>query len=150
MQHSTIKINYIAIEAYPVNIELIEQLNYSEQLGSKHLQSILNKIHTCEWERTVELSSQFVLHKIKNTLQETVFKNKYNLVYFDAFAPRVQSEIWTEEVFSKLYSVMLPQAILVTYCAKGEVKRILKKVGFRVETLQGPPGKREMTKAEKL
>ena len=78
-----------------------------------------------------------------------MFQNTFDLVYYDAFAPRVQPELWTEEIFSKVFSAMNVGAILVTYCAKGYVKRNLKAVGFKVESLEGPPGKREMTRAKK-
>jgi tRNA U34 5-methylaminomethyl-2-thiouridine-forming methyltransferase MnmC len=148
-QNTAIKINYTAIEAFPVSIDFVEQLNYSELLCSDFSKNILNEIHTCVWEQSVELSPHFIFHKMENTLQKTILKNNYNLVYFDAFGPRVQLEMWTEDVFEKIYQAMLPKGILVTYCAKGEVKRTLKKVGFVVESLPGPPGKREMTKAEK-
>jgi tRNA U34 5-methylaminomethyl-2-thiouridine-forming methyltransferase MnmC len=97
----------------------------------------------------VKLSEQFILNKIHQTLQEVVLEKRYNLIYFDAFGPSVQPEMWREEVFTKLYEATEPNGILVTYCAKGEVKRTLKKVGFTVESLQGPPGKREMVRAKK-
>ena len=80
-------------------------------------------------------------------MQEVELKNTFDLIYFDAFGPPVQPEMWTEKVFSKLFAASKPNGCLVTYCAKGEVKRTLKKVGFTVESLEGPPGKREMVRA---
>jgi tRNA U34 5-methylaminomethyl-2-thiouridine-forming methyltransferase MnmC len=147
-QHS-LNINYTAIEAFPVSIDLIDQLNYVECLEAKKYQSVFNKIHTCEWEKVIELSNHFSFCKIKNKLQNIVFENKYNLIYFDVFGPQVQPKMWTEEVFTKLFSALEPNGCLVTYCAKGEVKRTLKRVGFTVESLAGPPGKREMIRALK-
>lgn len=142
-------INYTALEAYPISAELAGKLNYIELLNEQKNQAVYNKIHSCEWNEVTPLSDQFTIHKINNTLQEVVFLDTYHLIYFDAFGPRVQPEMWTEDVFRKLYAVTKPNGCLVTYCAKGEVKRTLKKVGFTVETLQGPPGKREMVRAVK-
>ncbi len=148
-QQSDINIHYTAIEAYPVNADLIDQLNYVELLKAQNLQPVYSTIHACEWGRPVALSDQFTILKIKSTLQDTVLGNNYHLIYFDAFGPGVQPEMWTEEVFAKLYAVVEPGGCLVTYCAKGEVKRTLKRVGFTVESLPGPPGKREMVRAMK-
>jgi tRNA U34 5-methylaminomethyl-2-thiouridine-forming methyltransferase MnmC len=149
-----LKINYTSIEAFPLDNVLINELNYAELLSAKekeksHLQTIFNELHSCEWEKEISISKNFTLHKIKNTLQEIKFEKSFDLIYFDAFGPRVQPEMWTEELFSKIYNVTKPNGCLVTYCAKGEVKRTLKKVGFTVETLPGPPRKREMVRADK-
>jgi tRNA U34 5-methylaminomethyl-2-thiouridine-forming methyltransferase MnmC len=96
------------------------------------------------------ISEKFKLSKLKNTLQNVQFLDKFNLVYFDAFGPSVQPEMWTDEVFSKIRDAMTENGILVTYCAKGSVKRTLKNIGFEIESLQGPPGKREMVRAIKI
>lgn len=148
-QSSDINIHYTAIEAYPVSADLIARLNYVELLNAQNLQPVYTAIHACEWGRPVPLSNQFILFKIKNTLQEAVLENSYHLIYFDAFGPGVQPEMWTEEIFAKLFAVVKSCGCLVTYCAKGEVKRTLKRVGFTVESLPGPPGKREMVRAIK-
>lgn len=140
---------YTAIEAYPVNADLTDQLNYVELLKVQNLRSVYSSIHACEWGRPVALSNQFTILKINNALQDTVLENNYDLIYFDAFGPGVQPEMWTEEIFAKLYTAVESGGCLVTYCAKGEVKRTLKKVGFTVESLPGPPGKREMVRARK-
>jgi tRNA U34 5-methylaminomethyl-2-thiouridine-forming methyltransferase MnmC len=142
-------INYTSIEAYPISVETANQLNYLELLDEKKNQFTFNEIHTSEWDKKNVFSKQFTFRKINNTLQQIMFDDTYHLIYFDAFGPRVQPEMWTEELFAKLYAATLPNGCLVTYCAKGEVKRTLKKVGFIVETLQGPPGKREMVRALK-
>ncbi|MBA3704615.1 MAG: tRNA (5-methylaminomethyl-2-thiouridine)(34)-methyltransferase MnmD [Bacteroidetes bacterium] len=140
-------INYTALEAFPLDNNIISQLNYLELLDAKQHQGFFNKIHESAWEQTVELDKNFNLHKIKNTLQQVIFENQFDIIYFDAFGPRVQPEMWTEEIFTKIYAATKLNGFLVTYCAKGEVKRTLKKVGFTVETLPGPPGKREMVRA---
>jgi tRNA U34 5-methylaminomethyl-2-thiouridine-forming methyltransferase MnmC len=144
-----LKINYTTLEAYPLDMEIINKLNYADCVSGENQKEIFTTIHTCEWEKSIPISPFFNLHKIKNTLQEIEFTDTYNLIYFDAFAPNIQPEMWTEEVFTKLYSVLKPNGSIVTYCAKGEVKRTLKKVGFEVESLPGPPGKREMVRGNK-
>lgn len=146
---SAVSINYTAIEAYPISIDLVHELNFIECLEEPGFQSVFNKIHQCEWDMPVSLSNQFIIYKIKNKLQEMVLENRHDLIYFDAFGPGAQPEMWKEEIFTKLYAALEPNGCLVTYCAKGEVKRILKRVGFTVESLPGPPGKREMVRAKK-
>ena len=142
-------INYTALEAFPLAVDLATELNYPELLcdtglnGMASLTSIFKGLHTCEWEKEITISEKLIFSKLKNTLQKVEFKNTYDLIYFDAFGPPVQPEMWTEELFAKLFAATKPNGCLVTYCAKGEVKRTLKKVGFIVETLEGPPGKRE-------
>ena len=151
-EQQDVNIRYSSLEAYPIEPEIANQLNYVPLLsneGNQGLSSIFQQLHTCDWDKEIEISTHFTLHKIKDSIQNVAFKNTYNLIYFDAFGPRVQPEMWTEEVFRKIIEVMNPGGCLVTYCAKGEVKRTLRKVGFTVETLQGPPGKREMTKGTK-
>lgn len=148
------EVAYTAIEAFPVEPETITQLNYAdllanETIAKETLQKFLDAIHKCEWSKKNNLTEKFELNKIKCKLQEMVFEDKVDLIYFDAFGPTAQPEMWTEEVFTKLWNVLNENGILVTYCAKGNVKRSLKKIGFLVETLQGPPGKREMIRAKK-
>lgn len=144
-----LNIHYTALEAFPLENEIIKELNYIELLNAASHQKNFDQIHTCEWDKKIELAKNFTLHKIKNTLQQVKFENLFDIIYFDAFGPRVQPEMWTEGIFAKIYAATKPNGFLVTYCAKGEVKRTLKKVGFTVETLQGPPGKREMVRAKK-
>lgn len=143
-------INYTCIEPFPIDIELAKQLNYLELLNENgNYNSIFNNIHNCDWEKDIAISKNFNLHKIKNKLQEVSFTKTFDLVYFDAFGPPTQPEMWTEEIFQKIYTATNLKGILVTYCAKGVVKRTLKKVGFTVETLPGPARKREMLRALK-
>jgi tRNA U34 5-methylaminomethyl-2-thiouridine-forming methyltransferase MnmC len=151
-----INIHYTALEAFPVKEELLNELNYvnliSDSLKKEKaaIQKIFQQLHTCEWEKPIVISKNFTLHKINQSLQEIKFTNAFDLIYFDAFGPRVQPEMWTEEVFSKIHAATKNNGCLVTYCAKGEVKRTLKKVGYVVETLPGPPRKREMVRGTKI
>ncbi|HEY0029813.1 MAG TPA: tRNA (5-methylaminomethyl-2-thiouridine)(34)-methyltransferase MnmD [Bacteroidia bacterium] len=150
-----IKIHYIALEAFPLELKLVEELNYVELLSESEqkeidvLKAIMNKMHISDWEKENSINPYFTLVKIKNTLQDVTFKGDFDLIYFDAFGPRVQPEMWTEELFAKLFAATKMKGSLVTYCAKGEVKRSIKKTGFFLETLPGPPGKREMVRGTK-
>lgn len=143
------KIEYTAIESYPLEKKLIDALNYVALLNAQQYQTCFDKMHESEWNTTAILTPNFSLNKMHIAIENAVFDPKYNLIYFDAFGPRVQPEMWTLNVFSKLADALLSGGCLVTYCAKGEVKRTLKSAGFIVETIQGPPGKREMVRATK-
>lgn len=143
------EIHYTALEAYPVDAAMVQQLDYLKILGADE-EAVFNQMHAAEWGRKVQLSENFHLCKLAEKLEEVAFTNAFDLVYYDAFAPRVQPDLWTESIFAKLYAHMNEGGVLVTYCAKGSVKRALKAVGFLVESLPGPPGKREMTRAKKI
>lgn len=142
-------INYTGIEAYPLTKEIIENLNYPEQLNEMDNKAVFKLLHECNWNKEVNITDSFLLTKLNVLLQDYKVKKQYDLIYFDAFGPGVQEEMWTREVFEKMYQSLAVGGILVTYCAKGEVKRTLKSVGFEVENIPGPPGKREMTRARK-
>lgn len=148
-QKNAIKIAYTAVEAFPISISLADQLNYVEQLHEQKNQAHFDNIHSCEWGNSIKFSDHFNFMKIKDTLQTVNLTTLFDLIYFDAFAPDVQPDMWTEEVFTKLYNATSINGALVTYCAKGVVKRTLKKVGYTVESIPGPPGKREMVRAIK-
>ena len=147
LKDTSVYVDYTALEAFPLGNEITDQLNYLDLLDAKQYQKIYSMIHEGPWDQPFELAKNFILQKLKNTLQEVKFENIFDIIYFDAFGPRVQPEMWTEKIFTKIYAATKSNGFLVTYCAKGEVKRTLKKVGFIVETLQGPPGKREMVRA---
>jgi len=140
------KIIYDSLEAFPLSKDISEKLNYGELLEQ---QLIFNKLHFCNWDSPEVISDNFVLNKISTSVQCFVQYKQYNLIYFDAFAPSKQPEMWTQEIFDKMFSILKPSGTLVTYCAKGEVKRNLKASGFTIESLPGPKGKREMTRATK-
>lgn len=150
---STNSIYYTGIDAFPIERKLIDQLNFTEELSLSDDESVIfNTIHDVNWNTDdhIKITKSFCLKKIKELLNDyQPLSNQFDLIYFDAFGPRVQPDLWTEKVFRKMYSALKKGGILVTYCAKGEVKRTLKKIGFKVESLPGPPGKREMTRGTK-
>ena len=142
-------IEYTSLEAYPLEWDLVSKLNYIDIIFNGKYSEIYKKIHTCDWESFHELSPYFMLRKQNVKLQNILFDNEFDIIYFDAFAPRVQPELWTEQIFTSMYKALKPGGILVTYCAKGSVKRALKYVGFELQSIPGPPGKREMSRAIK-
>ena len=142
-------IKYTSIEAYPLKWYLLSKLNYIDLIFNGKYSATYKKIHTCDWESFYILSSFFTLRKQNVKLQDVSFDNEFDVIYFDAFAPRVQPELWTEQIFTSMYKALKPGGVLVTYCAKGSVKRALKYVGFELQSIPGPPGKREMSRAVK-
>ena len=144
------KINYIGVEAYPVSIEEVDKLNYVSELNSCDLQDVFNNIHKSSWEEINQLSKYFCLLKRKLFFQDIEYENNFDLIYFDAFGARVQPELWTEDIFKKMFNALRENGVLVTYSAKGSVRRAMIAAGFNVERLPGPPGKREMLRAIKL
>lgn len=142
-------VDYFGVEAYPVLMDEINQLNYSEELNVEDKSSLFNKLHEVSWEEFHKVTSYFSLAKQKRFFSEIKEENCYNIIYFDAFGARVQPELWTESIFQKMYSALKIKGILVTYSAKGSVRRAMETVGFKVERLPGPPGKREMLRATK-
>lgn len=142
-------IDYIGVEAYPVDSSEIRQLNYVSELNAIEFQSIFDEMHHVFWEQKNQISTNFSLTKRQQFFQNIDDENTFDLIYFDAFGARVQPELWTEEVFEKMYKSLKINGILVTYAAKGSVRRAMQKVGFKVERLQGPPGKREMLRGVK-
>lgn len=144
------KVVYTGIEVSPLSLDWIHGLNYMQQLeAEKEHGEIFLQMHTCPWEKEVELTKLFSLRKIARKLENLTIREVFDVIYFDAFGPRVQPELWTAEVFEKMYDLLDRGGVLVTYCAKGSVKRTLKEVGFQLESLPGPKGKREMTRAIK-
>lgn len=142
------KIHYTGIEAFPVEDDLLNQLNYPAELGGE-AELIFKQLHTMPWNKAGELIPAFILEKMHTTLEEFASDTSYDLVYFDAFAPSAQLELWSLEIFQKMFGLMDSAAVLVTYCAKGDVRRAMIAAGFRVEKIPGPPGKREMLRAWK-
>lgn len=142
-------IDYVGIEAYPLVADEVEKMNYVAQLEANEFAGIFNKMHQQDWELKGEISPEFSLTKRKQFFNEVNDENKFDLIYFDAFGARVQPELWTEEIFEKMYKALKPEGVLVTYSAKGSVRRAMLAVGFLVEKLPGPPGKREMLRANK-
>ena len=149
-EKNNMDIDYTGVEAYPVSIEEIEQLNYPSQLNEEEKTALFNKLHNLSWEEKHVVTAHFHLTKQKRFFSEIADQNKYDIIYFDAFGARVQPELWTEDIFEKMHQALKINGILVTYAAKGSVRRAMLSVGFKVEKLPGPPGKREMLRATRL
>lgn len=144
-----IKISYTGVEAYPVAAEELEALDYAAVIPDEEASAVFKKIHETSWEKRSEISPFFDLQKEKKFFSEITATSKYDLIFFDAFGPRVQPELWSEAVFKNMYNTLRSQGVLVTYSAKGDVRRAMQATGFEVERLPGPPGKREMLRATK-
>jgi len=144
-----ISIEFTSLEAYPLTWEEVDKLNYLALEGYEKHSIPFKEMHSCDWGRFTEISSNYSLRKMNLKLQELTFENTFDLIYFDAFAPQIQPELWTEEIFALMYKALKNKGVLVTYCAKGTVKRALKAVGFELQSIPGPPGKREMSRAVK-
>ena len=145
------KINYVAVEPEPVERELLDALNYAAVIGGTEASGYFKKLHETGWVYPAFLSDYFIISKIQARLEDITLRDEqFNLVYFDAFGPDVQAELWTEAVFAQLYKCLKPDGILVTYSCKGTVKRALKAAGFTIEKLPGPAGKREVLRAVKV
>lgn len=143
------EVNYTAIEKYPVDETIVSSLNhhlYSGESGKE----LSDLIHSAQWDKWVSISKNFNLRKIRGDITSFPLTGKYDLIYFDAFGPDKQPEMWTINVFASIASVTVKDGALVTYSAKGEVKRILKACGFEVTLLPGPPGKRQIIRAVKI
>ena len=145
-----IKVNYVGIEAYPISKDEVKSLNYVSELKASTSKNIFDDMHLNTWDENHQLSKDFQLLKRKQFFQEINYEDSFDLIYFDAFGARNQPELWTEEIFFKMFKAIKKNGILVTYSAKGSVRRAMQSVGFIVERLPGPPGKREMLRATKL
>lgn len=144
-----IKIDYVGIEAYPVLEDELLQLNYPSILNAEIKADYFWQIHRSDWEGASGISNNFKLTKQQKFFNEIVDSDVYHLIYFDAFGARVQPELWDEAMFIRMYKALKNDGVLVTYSAKGSVRRAMQAAGFIVERLPGPPGKREMLRARK-
>ena len=138
-------IDYSSVEAYPVSMDEIVQLNYGAELKADV--RLYRKLHEVSWGTKHDITPHFSFHKQNRFFSEIKDQNQYDLIYFDAFGARVQPELWTEAIFLSMYQALKAYGVLVTYSAKGSVRRAMQAVGFKVERLPGPPGKREMLRA---
>jgi tRNA U34 5-methylaminomethyl-2-thiouridine-forming methyltransferase MnmC len=143
----SLAVSYTALEMYPVQQEEIQALHYPALLEAA--EEDFQNIHRCDWEKVNVLSETFTLLKHHRSVECYCSPASFDVIYFDAFAPQTQPELWTEDVFQNMYDSLKPGGVLVTYCAQSEFKRRLKRVGFMVERLKGPLGKLEMTRARK-
>jgi len=140
-------IDYTGVEAYPLGEEEYRKMNYSEMLETSD--EVFLKLHNATWEEKATISNNFQLLKQQRFFSDISAENNFDLIYFDAFGIRVQPELWTEEIFAIMYGALKPKGILVTYAANGSARRAMQAVGFTVERLPGPPGKREMLRGTK-
>lgn len=143
------KTRYTAVEKYPVAPEETACLNYAEHVRFPEAANIFAALHNSSWETETEITPHFSLVKWQADFNKINQYAAFDVIYFDAFAPSAQPDLWTPEMFARMYDALKPSGILVTYCAKGQVKRNMKAAGFSIEALPGPPGKREMTRATK-
>lgn len=143
------KTSYVSIETFPLDWALVQQLNYPQLVSDERAADLFEAMHRAPWNVETELKEGFSIEKIEASLQLFNSTSKFDLVYYDAFAPHAQPELWEPSIWNQLYSMMNDRGVLVTYCAKGQVRRDMQTAGFTVERLEGPPGKREMIRARK-
>lgn len=145
-EHNKVSVNFTTVEKFPLETEYTDVLNYASNPAE---QQVLTQLHACEWEQKQPISDHFNFTKHHIDLFDFAPTELFELVYYDAFGPRVQPELWEQSVFEKLFALMQAGGVLVTYCAKGQVRRNMQAAGFQVERVEGPPGKREMLRATK-
>ncbi len=142
-----IPVYYEGIELHPLVPSETAGLNYTHQLGDISTDAEFYLLHAARWNEHVPLHPFFTLHKRQVSMTEAEYEQRFHLIYYDAFAPKDQPELWTRDIFEKLHRNLYPGGILVTFCSKGAVRRAMLAAGFRVEKLPGPPGKREILRA---
>ncbi|MCA9400141.1 MAG: tRNA (5-methylaminomethyl-2-thiouridine)(34)-methyltransferase MnmD [Candidatus Omnitrophica bacterium] len=143
------RVHYTAIEKFPLADDTLHELNFPRLSGLKEHQDLFFRLHRASWDRDVDLQVHFTIRKVFADVTRYCFDRMFDLVYFDAFAPEKQPDMWGQRIFEKIFAAMHPGGILVTYTSKGTVKRILQACGFIVEKIPGPPGKRHMLRAVK-
>lgn len=148
-ENSRLKVEYHSIELYPLNMEVISSLNYGKIIWPDR-KDLFEKLHFAKWNTPEKISDNFTLCKIEGDSNVCDLPVDIDLIYFDAFAPDKQPEMWTQAIFDRLYSYTAPGGIIVTYCAKGEVRRMMQKAGYAMSRLPGPPGKRHMLYGKKI
>lgn len=150
-RHGNLSVHYVALEKFPVQEAIISQLHFETPLASSG-QNYFEALHAAPWEQDVSVSDHFIIEKRQVDLPalETLGDSQYDIIYFDAFSPARQPEMWSMPVLQKVASAMKLNGLFVTYCAKGQLKRDLKSLGLALETLIGPPGKKEMVRATRV
>ena len=144
-----LNIKYTSLEKYPLPNHITTQLNYTKEFSDK-FQKYFEEIHACNWKKCCQISNNFQIEKIQTDFSEFQFKEDYDVIFYDAFAPDKQSDVWSQTIFNSIFEHTKPEGILTTYCAKGNIRRMLLSAGFQVERIPGPPGKREMLRAIKM
>ena len=148
-EKNDLQILYDVVELHPLDSVFIASLNYLSLLQSPHLVNEFSLMHACEWNTAVKISKHFDLKKIHGDIRYVELTGSYDLVYFDAFDPAAQPDLWTAGIFRKIHAVMNESGVLVTFCSKGEVRRVMGDAGFSVFKLEGPKGKREIVRSIK-
>ena len=143
-----LSIEYFTVERYPLSTDITEQLDYPHLLAPDRA-DLFAALHRAPWDKPVNITSAFTLHKIEGDIATVPLPDDINLIYFDAFAPEKQPEMWQQSIFDRIASHASPQSVIVTYCAKGDVRRGWQATGFRMEKLAGPPGKRHILRGTK-
>lgn len=146
-KENALSVHYIGLEAYPVEESIWKEINYVNEPDAS---AFYFKMMELPFGETNVCHPNFTQNKIASRIQEWVSSEKFDLIYYDAFGPKAQPEMWALAIFEKLYALLNPGGAIVTYCAQGQFKRHLKSLGMRVEALSGPPGKREMTRGVKI
>lgn len=146
---NNIKIEYETVEAFPLVKEEYAALNYAKALGKKELGESFQLLHQVPWNKIIRIGEWFTIIKHHIPVEQFVTEKKFHAIFYDAFMPAAQPEMWTAQSLARMYNLLLPNGILTTYCSKSEVKRNLEAVGFVLEKLPGPKGKREMIRAKK-
>ena len=141
------KMEYTGLEPFPLPPEQALQLNYCELTGRPGDVGVFHQMHGAGWTTAHALSPFFTFLKLRTTLQDWTPVGAYDVIFFDAFAPSRQPELWDVDQLRKISRQLAPGGVLVTYCAKGQFKRDLRTLGLNVESIPGPPGKREMVRA---
>ena len=142
-------IDYVGVEAHPVILDEILQMNYVSELTEEKESYVFENMHSCSWENKTMISPTFSLTKRKQFFEDIDDEDKFDLIYFDAFGYRVQPELWSLEIFQSMYKAMKSGGILVTYASRTSIKNAMLAAGFSIEKLPGAPGKREMLRAKK-
>ena len=149
-QVNQVAVEMISIEAYPIPSDMVTKLNYPALLGKDHADEWFQSIHGTPWETRSEIHPLFHLRKVNSKLESYPLPSQqFQVIFFDAFAPNKQAELWELDILGKIYNSQATNSYFVTYCAKGQLKRDLKSLGYEVETLEGSPGKKEMVRAVK-
>ena len=148
-QKNNLQVHYTGVEGYPVSVDEAFKMNYVPELNAQKFESIFQEMHSSNWNENIVLSEDFNFIKQNLFFQDIEYINEFDLIYFDAFGYRVQPELWSTQIFKKMYNSLKTSGILVTYAARGVVKRSMQEVGFTVKKMAGPPGKREMMVAFK-
>lgn len=148
-QKHEIEIEYHSIELHPLKAEIYKSLNFHTFIPDAKYSQLM-QLHECPWEETCAINDHFSIKKIHGDLHSVELNDHYDLIYYDAFAPSSQPQLWEEEIQRKLYGILKAKGALLTYCAQGKFKRTLKTIGYELDSLDGPGRKHEMTRAVKV